>query len=537
MTLREYVAVARDRWRFVLAGLLLGLLAAGAVTYLTPREYASEITMMVSATTVSDDPSVLADGDTLSAGRVRTYVELMRSERLAADVVASLGLNTTAEELAERITVTSAPETVLLTAGVTADSPHGAIAIANAIGTAFVQNVAELEQPADRTRAPAVEAKVFEAPSAEAVMTAPRPVLYFALGVVLGVLAGFGGALFRNAFDTRIKTRGQLEDILGAPVIGVIGRDPKIVNSPLVIYGAPNTPPAEAFRQLRTNVSFIDVDREHKVILVTSATSGEGRSTTVSNLGLALAEAGHRVLILDADLRDPAIARYLRVDDTLGLTDVLVNRATVEQALQPSGPMLDVLPSGLLPPNPSELLGSNRMVNLLKYLRGRYDIILIDTAPLLPVTDAAVLAPHADGVLVLVRHGRTVVQEVQAAKDALDAVSARVVGAVLTMVPHTGSRAHARLKPRKRKRRSQGQPPVRRAPQSAAGPDERKPGPQGASSEQAPAQPAAQESAQASQDTVRRPATQGVPQPRPRSQSAPSEANGQVLERGGTPTP
>jgi polysaccharide biosynthesis transport protein len=179
------------------------------------------------------------------------------------------------------------------------------------------------------------------------------------------------------------------------------------------------------------------------VILVTSASPSEGKSTTVCNLGLALAEAGTSVLIIDADLRRPTVARCLGVDGSIGLTNVLVNRVSVERAVQPLAPALDVLPSGLMPPNPSELLGSDRMVGLLAALRGSYDVILIDTSPLLPVTDAAVLAPRADGVLVMVRHGKTRVQDLQAAKDALDAVSGRVLGSVMTMTPHVSKQRYA----------------------------------------------------------------------------------------------
>ena len=251
----------------------------------------------------------------------------------------------------------------------------------------------------------------------------------------------------------------------------MIGRDPKIVSSPLVIYGDPQAPLAEAFRQLRTNVQFMDVDTEHKVILVTSASSGEGKSTTVCNLGLALAEAGTSVLIIDADLRRPSVARCLGVDGSIGLTNVLVNRVPVERAVQPLAPALDVLPSGLLPPNPSELLGSERMVNLLLALRGSYDVILIDTSPLLPVTDAAVLAPRADGVLVVVRHGRTTVQDLQSARSALDAVSARVLGSVLTMAAHTGKQTYRTNAPpasKDRKRKKRG--PVEPFPMRNGGP-------------------------------------------------------------------
>ena len=355
----------------------------------------------------------------------------------------ALDLGVAPEELASRITATSAPETVLLTAQVTGETPERAIEIANVVAAQFIKNVAEIEQPADPVRVPPVEAKVFEPAAPPAVLAAPRPVLYLGLGAVLGLLVGFGAALLRSGLDTSLKRREQLEEVLEAPVVGVIGRDSKIASSPLVVYGDPQAPLAEAFRQLRTNVQFMDVDSEHKVILVTSASPSEGKSTTVCNLGLALAEAGTSVLIIDADLRRPTVARCLGVDGSIGLTNVLVNRVSVERAVQPLAPALDVLPSGLMPPNPSELLGSDRMVNLLAGLRGSYDVILIDTSPLLPVTDAAVLAPRADGVLVMVRHGKTRVQDLQAAKDALDAVSGRVLGSVMTMTPHVSKQRYA----------------------------------------------------------------------------------------------
>ncbi len=370
----------------------------------------------------------------------------------------------TPEQLAGRISVTTTPDSALITATVTDDSSTVAVQIANAIGDAFVKNVAEIEQPADPTRRPSVAAKVFQPAQAPADLVAPRPTLYAIFGVVLGLLAGFGAAVVRSALDTRVKGRNQLEEMLGSPVLGIIGRDPKIRQSPLVMYGAPHTPLAEAFRQLRTNVQFTDIDRQRKSILVTSATSGEGRTTTVCNLGLALAEAGARVVIVDADLRNPAIAACLGIEGTPGLTDVLLNAVSLEEAVHPIGPTLDALPSGLCPPNPSELLGSDRMADLLMALRRRYDIVLIDTAPLLPVTDAAVLAPNVDGVLVLARHGQAHVQDVVAARDALHAVSARILGSVLTMVPRVGTRKGSRIKHGPERQTPAPRPPAGNAP-------------------------------------------------------------------------
>jgi capsular exopolysaccharide synthesis family protein len=511
VTAREYINIARERWRLILAGMLLGLIAAGAAIYLVPRQYAAPVTVIVAAQPVGDPASSASDYDEISAQRLNAYIELLQSRSLVRDVIATLRLNTTPEQLGDQIAVTTVPESVLLTATTTSGSPDQAVLISNAVADQFIKEVARLEQPEDRTRPAAVVAKVFQAAELPAEQVAPRPVLYVVLGAVLGLIVGLAAALLRHAMDFRVKTRRQLEETLGAPVLGTVSRDPKIPSSPLVMYGAPHTPLAEAFRQLRTNVQFVDADGEHKVILVTSPNSGEGRSTTVCNLGLALAEAGTRVLILDADLRAPAVAWFLSVDGTIGLTDVLVNRVSVERALHPIGPALDVLPSGWIPPNPSELLGSNRMVNLIALLRRSYDVVLVDSAPLIPVTDAAVLAPRADGVLVVVRHGRTTVQDMQAAKDALHAVSGRILGSVMTMTPQTGTRAHARLKPRKVKWQPRPLPP-RPAAESPR--------------ESAPA-PTTVPASEPQQEDGRQPS----PAPRPRPAEA-SDTTEQVLDRG-----
>jgi capsular exopolysaccharide synthesis family protein len=528
VTAREYIDIARDRWRSVLAGLLLGLMAAVAAVYLVPRQYAVPVTMMVSAQPAGD-PTTGSNPDVISDQRLYAYIELLQSRGLARDVIATLQLDTTPEELGDQIAVTTAPESVLLTATITSGSPAQAVRIANAVADQFIRDVAKLEEPADRTRPPAVTAEVFQEAELPAEQVAPRPVLYVALGAVLGLVVGLASALLGHALDSRIKSRRQLEETLGAPVLGTIGRDPKIPSSPLVMFRAPHTQLAEAFRQLRTNVQFMDIDRQHKVLLITSANSGEGRSTTVCNLGLALAEAGTRVLIIDADLRSPTIARLLRVDNTVGLTDVLVNRVSVERVLQPIGPTLDVLPSGWTPPNPSELLGSSRMASLLATLRTAYDVVLIDAAPLLPVTDAAVLAPRADGVLVLVRHGRTQVQDVQAAKDALRAVSGRILGSVVTIVSQTRSRTQTRLEASSEwRQRLPSKPLVAPQPPREQGSGRR------AGRVSAPASASQPPSAPApSADPCPGPhdgASQATPGPRP---SEPSDANGQVLDHRG----
>jgi capsular exopolysaccharide synthesis family protein len=204
------------------------------------------------------------------------------------------------------------------------------------------------------------------------------------------------------------------------------------------------SPRSEAFRQLRTNLQFVDVDRPRKVILVTSSMPGEGKTTTLLNLAIALASAGTRVLVIDADLRRPKASDLLGLDRTVGLTSVLAGRVRPEQVIQPwGGGVFDVLAGGPLPPNPSELLASNHMHVLLAELRERYDTILIDAPPLLPVTDAAAVAPATDGAILICSFKKTTRSQVESAVQALSAVSAPLLGTVFNMVPSSGPRAYA----------------------------------------------------------------------------------------------
>jgi capsular exopolysaccharide synthesis family protein len=196
----------------------------------------------------------------------------------------------------------------------------------------------------------------------------------------------------------------------------------------------------EAFRVLRTNLQFVNVDSPSKVFVVTSSLPEEGKTTTSCNLAVALAQAGQRVLLLEGDLRRPKISEHLNVEEAVGLTTVLVGRIGLADAVQPSGvPGLDVLPSGATPPNPSELLQSNAMHDVMDRLRKDYDVIVVDAPPLLPVTDAALLTAQSDGALLVIRHGKTTKDQVQHAAERLEAVDGRLVGAVLNMVPRRRS--------------------------------------------------------------------------------------------------
>ncbi len=441
MTIQDYLRVLREQWVVVLLALALGLAGAAAVHLLRPTEYTAKLTLYVSAQS-GDTASTAYQGAQLSQQRVTSYVELVQSRRVAEDVVSRLQLPVTPETLAGRVTAASALDSVLIDVSVRDVSPASAAVTANAVGQVFTELVDELERPVDPAAPQAVAVRVVQ-PAAEPVgpSSTGLPVT-LALGLLVGLAVGVAGAVARNALDTSIKSPEQLRFAAGAPNLGTIAHDAAVPRRPLTVHEDSQSPRAEAFRQLRTNLQFIDVDTPRKVIVVTSALPNEGKTTTVTNLAIALALAGNRVLVVDADLRRPKVATLLGVDRTAGLTSVLSGRVEVGRVIQPWGGLFDVLASGPLPPNPSELLASDHMNKVLTELREQYDTVLVDSPPLLPVTDAAAVAPATDGAILVCRFKQTTRSEVESAVGALSAVGAPLLGTVFTMVPSTGPRSY-----------------------------------------------------------------------------------------------
>lgn len=200
----------------------------------------------------------------------------------------------------------------------------------------------------------------------------------------------------------------------------------------LIAYFQPRSSQAEAFRQLRTAIQFYDLDHPVRSVLVTSTGPDEGKSSTVANLAITLAQAGHKVALVDCDLRHPSLHHLFGIENSSGLASLFLEGSSLEGVLRESGvPDLRVLPGGPLPPNPAELLGSTRMEEILVSLRATAEYVLLDTPPVVPVTDAAVLAPHVDGVLLVLKAGKTKREMAQRAKALLEKAHARLLGVVL----------------------------------------------------------------------------------------------------------
>lgn len=208
----------------------------------------------------------------------------------------------------------------------------------------------------------------------------------------------------------------------------------------LISHMSPKSPISEAYRTLRTNVQFSDLDRDIQTIVFTSALPGEGKTTTASNYGVVSAKAGKRVLIIDADMRKPTLHRVFRQPNVRGLSDALLSEKTALTFVLPTDePRLDVMTSGPIPPNPAEILGSKKMRALIDEVKEHYDLILFDAPPVGVVTDAQILASFLDGTIVILRVGKGDRKQAQYAVELLRNVKANVLGVVLNRLPiHEG---------------------------------------------------------------------------------------------------
>jgi non-specific protein-tyrosine kinase len=446
MGIRAFLLVLHERWKLLAAAAVLGAVAAGGVWFLTPPQYKAELQLYASyispTTGISPDDaySVLL----MSQQRVTSYVQLVTSDRVAREVVRRLGLHETPAEVADQISASNPPQTLIIDVTVEGTSPTQVTAMANTVGAVVHDVVGELDAPtapdgSGQLTIRAIEpATVPTSPSSIGLHTA------LALGVLAGLVVGIGGAWLRDTLDTSVKTPGQLRAAAaGAPTLGTISFDRGAAGRPLAVYEDARSQYAEDFLRLRTNVRFADGDAGPRAIMVASALPDEGKTTTLCNLAAALALLERRVVVVEADLRRPGVAGLLGVTPDTGLTDVIAGRMAIDDALQTwKGGAVDVLASGPLPLHPSEVLCSKPMLELLSRLRDSYDCVLIDTPAVLPVADAAALAPSTDGALLVCRYRHTTAAQVSSAVDALHAVSTPVIGTVLTMVPRRGPHAY-----------------------------------------------------------------------------------------------
>ena len=430
MDAAAYLGVLRRRWIAILLCLIAGVATALSMVRSTPETYRASTQLIINIPAAREVQEAL-QGFQLSSQILSSYAQVATSRSAAAEVVDELDLRESPSALQRRLSAEPVPETLLMTISADAGDAEAARRIADATAAVFVDMVADLEGG----KAGAIEPRIIDSAQTPTRPVSPRPRRDLTVGAVLGLLVGAGLAALLESLDRTVRTPSEAAALAKAPILAVVPKRKDAEDHPVLAPQDAGTPAAEAYRVLRTAVRFVDPERAVRSLVVTSPAAGDGKTSTAVNLAVALAQAGERVVIVDADLRRTRLASHFGVPAEPGLTSILIGEASVEQALVEINTRLAFLPTGALPPNPSELLGSEAMARLIRELRSRCDVLLLDSPPLLPVTDAQVLSTQVDGVVLVARFGKTRRDLLAQARERLDVVGARTFGCVLNAVP------------------------------------------------------------------------------------------------------
>lgn len=437
MELQQYSQIFRQYWISALATFFACIAVAAAFTILQTPKYTSTSSVFITVESGSS-AGELSSGATYAERQVSSFVTLADSALVLKPVVDDLGLGLTTRELAEKVSVMAPADTSIIKVTAEDDDAARAADIANGVANSLKDATAEVV-PRGPEGAELVTATVIEPAVTAENPSSPNVPMNLALGLLVGVLLGCGQAILRSVLDTRIRTTEDVEKISDAPVLASVIRntsagDTKDKEGPARGARWAN---AEAYRKLRTSIGFVGLGGERRSsMVITSSVQGEGKTETATNLARVLAQAGERVLLIDADLRRPQVGPRLGLDSELGLSDVLTGRVDLDDVLiDAEGDGLKVLAAGTVPPNPSELLGSEAMAHLLTVTERQYDYVILDAPPLLPVTDSVVLGDQTGGAVVVTRSGHARKNQLSDALGILKNADVTVLGLVLNDVP------------------------------------------------------------------------------------------------------
>lgn len=437
MSLREYLQLVRVGKWWIAAGMLLGVLGGIGFALTSVPSYVATTTLYFAAIEGGGEPGQAYQGALLAEQKARAYAQLIVSDRVLDEVA----YDTEGPVAASAITVQSSAGNPTLIVNVADPSPERAAIVANTLAEKAANLVSELERPRDPILSTVVTLRILAPADVPTTPASPNLKLDVLVGAVIGTVLGLSAALVRRNLDRSVRTPEALQELTGLPLLGTVPSQWGSRRTPILIPDQPRGHVAEAMRQLRVNLRSAGMGSSITSLLVASAVAGEGKTSVACNLAAAFGSEGDRVLLIDADLRRPGVDNYLGIDPASGLTSVLLGKCGLEEAVESwRDGLFDVLTSGPMPLNPSELLGS-RIPAVLTALESRYDVILIDSPPLLSVADGSVLARACDAAMLVVRYGRTASSEVTDAVAALRAVSARVIGCAISMEPR-GSRAY-----------------------------------------------------------------------------------------------
>ncbi len=442
MELKQYWNLVLKNLSIVLALTFLGGTLGLLVSIATPKQYKAESQIFISTPTPSIDIGALQQGSSFAQQRVISYSRVISGPATLVPVIEKLGLQMNSSELAAKIQSSAPLGTVLINITVTDDFAVRASAIANAVAIQFGETIQTLELPQFGDSA-GVKATMVRSAGVPGGPSTPNTELNTLTGLLGGFIIACFIGIIRQIFDSSVKNANHLS---GRPLLSTVFFDPEAEESPLLTNIGSYSVRAESFRHLRTALKLPVGQSECQVVAVTSAFPGEGKTTTSINLAIAYAQTGLKVALVEADLRRPSFKKYFTSDagHSMGLMEVLAQIESgktpkrYEDLFQSFGSEDDCfewIDSGAITNNPAEKLDSTAMNTFLAGLKREYDIVIVDTPPALPVTDAAVLAAKVDSVIVVARAGVTKQSHLAGVFEILDNLRATMLGVVLNMVP------------------------------------------------------------------------------------------------------
>ncbi|MGP9603784.1 polysaccharide biosynthesis tyrosine autokinase [Brachybacterium sp. AOP42-E1-35] len=436
MTIEDFLRLLLRNLLLLVVITVIGAAAGFGFSYTKPEVYSASALGYVSASAQTDEagnPIQQASGNMqFQYSKAQSYLPLFNTRAVGQTIVDELGLSSNPDAVAGSLQTQLDPNAPIITVSATAGSPEEASAIANAAVEATAAEAHALETGGNEDAAVSVQLTTYQNAVVPGAPVSPDRNRYLAAGAAAGLLIALGVAWLRDRNDSRIRTADDITEALDLPVLGTLPEAKEMIRAKDGTLPEPKAFGArEAIRKLRTNLRYVDVDEPPRSIVVTSSTPGEGKSVVAANLARVMARAGQPTLLIDADLRRPMVADQFGVDGAIGLSQLLAASVSLEDAAQHSSvAKLTLLPAGQVPPNPSELLGSRRMKELITELSREY-FVIIDAPPVLAVTDAQLLARHADGAILIGVPGKSRMIGLTRSVEAIRGIGAKVYGVVL----------------------------------------------------------------------------------------------------------
>lgn len=419
----DYLNIIRKRIILILFITICPMIIAGILSfYVIKPIYEGESTVIVGKDSMDE---ITQSEVIMYQDLIKTYSEIGKSRVVAENAIKNLELDILVKEFMLNLSITPKLDTQIIEISYKSKTPEIAAKGANALSQAFVEEAQKL--------LPSVSVKIMDNALIPEEPIAPNKKLNISMSFILGLIFSLGFAFLIEYLNNTIKNEDDVERHLQLPTIGVIPKENKMVN--LIVAKEPKAPITEAFKSMRTNLLFSMKNRGLKTLMVCSSVPKEGKTSVSTNIAVAIAQTGKRVLLIDCDLRKPCVHRHFNISNNqLGLVDVILQESKAEEVSIRIDDNLDVLTAGIANYSPSELLLSQKMKDLIKEVKMKYDYVILDTPPIIAFTDALALATEKIGVILVVNSEESKIDTCKKSKQLLSNINATIIGIALNKV-------------------------------------------------------------------------------------------------------